>query len=126
MTCAAVGDMGEVARRVRALEKHWRPEQVDNLRKLLEEANGPHARQAEAMEAHRAAADVLAQLHPDGTRQGQGRWREEQAGVTRTRSVLVGLRAEEAALLSALEVELWWARRRHFEGAVALEGTSDC
>lgn len=119
MTCAAVGDLGEVSRRVQALAAWWRPESSESIRKALAEAAALPARQAEAMDSHRAAADVLAQLEPDGHQTTQECWREEQAEVTRTRSVLVALRAEEAALLSLLEVEVWWARKRAWAAGVA-------
>jgi len=114
-----VGELGNLARRLLALEAWWRPESVVSIREALAEAAALPERQARAQEALRAAEDVRARLTPDSTRTTQALWREEQAAVTRLRSEVVRLRQEEMALLSTLEVELWWARTAKWQCGVA-------
>lgn len=109
-TPAAVGELGEVCRRVRALESWWRPTEGGNIRQTLAEADGLPRRQAAARETLREAEDELAQLQPDGTTLADSRWREVQGTVTRLRREVVAL--DEAAVMaqSYLEGELWRAR----------------
>ncbi|WP_163998722.1 hypothetical protein [Pyxidicoccus caerfyrddinensis] len=122
MTCATpepVGELGDVCRRLRGLTAWWRPEQVEAIRKAMAEAAALPARQAQAMEALRAAQDARARLTPDGTRATQHLWHEEQSAVTRYRSEAVALRASEVALLSFLDVESWWALKAKWAAGVA-------
>ena len=115
-----VGELGNLARRLFALEAWWRPESVVSIREALAEAAALPERQARAQEALRAAEDVRARLTPDSTRTTQALWREEQAAVTRLRNEVVRLRQEEMALLTVLEVELWWARTAKWRCGVAV------
>ncbi|WNZ59849.1 hypothetical protein QEG98_28005 [Myxococcus sp. MxC21-1] len=115
----AVGELGAVAKRLRRLEKWWRPSEVGGIQQCLEEADALPERKAQAREAHRAAQDELALLRPDGTPSTQSRWRELQGTVTAQAKVLRELDAEEAALLTALSVEVWHARTRAWDEGVA-------
>lgn len=121
MTCAveAVGELGGLCRRVRALKPWWRPEQTDAIPAWLEEATQLVRRQAEAREALRAAEDARAHLTPDGTRATHSPWWHEQGAVTKWRNEVVALQAMEAALRSALEVEMWWALKAKWAQGVA-------
>ncbi|QDE83357.1 hypothetical protein [Myxococcus xanthus] len=114
----AVGELGTVAKKLRRLEKWWRPSEVGGIQQCLEEADALPERKAQAREALRAAQDELAQLRPDGTPDTQSRWRELQGTVTAQAKVLRELDTEESALLTALSVELWHARTRGWNEGV--------
>ncbi|UAW08092.1 hypothetical protein [Myxococcus phage Mx4 ts27htf-1hrm-1] len=113
------GDLAEVARRLRGLERWWRESEAGAIRQCLKEADALPERKAQARETHRAAQDELARLRPDGTPATQSRWRELQGTVTATARRLRDLDAEEAALLTALSVEVWHARMCGWMAGVA-------
>lgn len=121
MSCATspVGELGDVSRRLCALEAWWRPEQREHVARLLEDAAALPARQAEAMEALRAAEDARTQLVPSVT--SQDAWRHAQGSVSQCRQAVASLRSVEVALLTELECELWRARSRYMRGAQAME-----
>lgn len=114
----AVGELGTVAKKLRRLEKWWRPSEVGGIQQCLEESDALPERKAQAREALRAAQDELAMLRPNGTPSTQSRWRELQGTVTAQAKVLRELDTEESALLTALSVELWHARTRGWNEGV--------
>lgn len=116
---AAVGELGDVCQRLRALEPWWREEQTEAIREALAQATGLVERQAEAREAKRAAEDELRTLAPNGTRATQQRWRELQAEVTRQDTALLSLHASEVSLRSFFGVEQWWARTAYWKAGVS-------
>lgn len=123
MTCASiepVGELGDVCRRLRALEAWWRPELAQVIREGMAEAAALPERQAQAQEAKRTAEDALSRLTPDSTRATQERWREAQSAVTREALALVSLHASEVSLLSLFGVELWRARKAKWAEGVAV------
>lgn len=117
MSAAAVGDLGDVARRLLALAPWWREEQVDNIRQWLDEAAALPSRQALAREEMRAAQDERDSLPV--THSTHQRWFEVHRAATVARMKCSALVREECSLLTALEVELQWARMRHFARAAA-------
>ncbi|WAM23770.1 hypothetical protein [Myxococcus sp. NMCA1] len=114
----AVGELGTVAKKLRRLEKWWRPSEVGGIQQCLEESDALPERKAQAREALRAAQDELAMLRPNGTPSTQSRWRELQGTVTAQAKVLRELDTEESALLTALSAELWHARTRGWNEGV--------
>lgn len=121
-----VGELGEVCRRLRALEPWWREEQVEAIHEAMAEAAALPERQARATEALRSAEDARARLVPDGTGATQDVWRHAQGAVTQCRVELVALRQTEVALLALLDCEAWWAlTRRWAESVAALNAMED-